>query len=124
MRILIVDDSSVMRKLITRGLRQAGFTVDDVVEAGNGEEALEQLRVTGGIDLILCDWNMPVMDGLVFVKSVRASIPEIKEIPIIMVTTEGGESKVNAAIEAGANGHIKKPFTPDVLKASLGKFMA
>lgn len=124
MRILIVDDSSVMRKLITRGLRQAGFTVDDVVEAGNCEEALEQLRVTGGIDLILCDWNMPVMDGLVFVKSVRASIPEIKEIPIIMVTTEGGESKVNAAIEAGANGHIKKPFTPDVLKASLGKFMA
>ena len=123
MRVLIVDDSSVMRKIVTRGLRQAEFKVDDIVEAGNGEEALEQLRITPDIDLILSDWNMPIMDGLTFVKSVRGSIPEIKDIPIIMVTTEGGESKVAAAVEAGANGHIKKPFTPDTLKETLGKFM-
>lgn len=123
MRVLIVDDSSVMRKIVTRGLRQAEFNVDDIVEAENGAEALEQLRITPNIDLILSDWNMPIMDGLTFVKSVRRSIPEIKDIPIIMVTTEGGESKVAAAVEAGANGHIKKPFTPDMLKETLGKFM-
>ena len=123
MRVLIVDDSSVMRKLVTRGLRQAGFTVDSILEAGNGQEALEVLRVNSGVDLVLCDWNMPVMDGLTFVKSVRGSIPEIKDIPIIMVTTEGGESKVSAALSAGANGHIKKPFTPDMLKENLGSYM-
>lgn len=123
MRVLIVDDSSVMRKLVARGLRQAGFSVDDIVEAGNGQEALDKLQVTADVDLILCDWNMPVMDGLTFVKSVRGSIPEIKGIPIIMVTTEGGEAKVNAAVAAGANGHIKKPFTPDVLKKTLGQYM-
>ena len=123
MRVLIVDDSSVMRKLVARGLRQAGFGVDDVLEAGNGQEALDKLRVTSGIDVVLCDWNMPVMDGLTFVKSVRASIPEIKDLPIIMVTTEGGESKVNAALAAGANGHIKKPFTPDTLRENLGAYM-
>ena len=123
MRVLIVDDSSVMRKIITRGLRQANFTVDDIVESGNGAEALEQLRLTRDVDLILCDWNMPIMDGLTFVKSVRASIPEIKSIPIVMVTTEGGENKVTAALGAGANGHIKKPFTPETLQQELGPFM-
>ena len=124
MRVLIVDDSSVMRKLVTRGLRQAGFSVDDVVEAGNGQEALDKLQTTKDVDIILCDWNMPIMDGLTFVKSVRNSIPEINSIPIIMVTTEGGETKVTAAIDAGANGHIKKPFTPDMLKNTLGEFMS
>ena len=120
MRILVVDDSSVMRKLVTRGLRQAGFNVDGVVEAGNGQEALGKLQEHSDIDMVLCDWNMPVMDGLAFVKSVRSSG---QTIPIVMVTTEGGESKVNAAIEAGANGHIKKPFTPDMLKSTLSAYM-
>ncbi|MEO5377736.1 MAG: response regulator [Magnetococcus sp. DMHC-6] len=121
MRILIVDDSSVMRKIISRGLRQAGFKIDDILEADDGQKALDVLR-DHTCDLILSDWNMPVMDGLQLVKSVRSGIPEIKKIPIVMVTTEGGESKVAAAIEAGANGHIKKPFTPEILKSTLDKF--
>lgn len=123
MRILIVDDSSVMRKIVSRGLRQAGFKIDDTLEAGDGQQALNVLKDQSAVDLILCDWNMPVMDGLAFVKAVRGNIPEIKGIPIVMITTEGGENKVNSAISAGANGHIKKPFTPDILKTHLGKFM-
>ncbi|MBF0399895.1 MAG: response regulator [Magnetococcales bacterium] len=124
MRVLIVDDSSVMRKIVSRGLRQADFKIDEVLEAGNGQEGLDVLnRTTGTIDLILSDWNMPVMDGLTFIKSVREGAPAINRIPIVMVTTEGGESKVEAADAAGANGHIKKPFTPEMLKEVLGKFM-
>ena len=124
MRVLIVDDSSVMRKIVARGLRQADFKIDEIWEAGNGQEGLDLLRGIGGsVDLILSDWNMPVMDGLEFVKHVRNDSPAIKKIPIVMITTEGGESKVEAANVAGANGHIKKPFTTDMLQEVLGKFM-
>jgi two-component system, chemotaxis family, chemotaxis protein CheY len=120
MRILIVDDSSVMRKIVTRGLRQAGFSMDEVLEAGNGQEGLDALAAANNdVQLILSDWNMPVMDGLNFVKGVRGSG---NDTPIIMVTTEGGDSKLGAAMEAGANGSIKKPFTPDVLRETLGKY--
>ncbi|HAT49901.1 MAG: response regulator [Nitrospirae bacterium] len=123
MRVLIVDDSSVMRKIVSRGLRQAGFKIDDILEAGDGQQAMNILAKDANFGLILSDWNMPVMDGLNLVKSVRASTGAAKTIPIVMVTTEGGESKVQAAVEAGANGHIKKPFTPETLKDTLGKFM-
>ena len=123
MRVLIIDDSSVMRKIVARGLRQAGFKIDEVLEAGDGKKGMDVLSSDSNVDLILSDWNMPVMDGLQFVKAVRAAGADIKSIPIVMVTTEGGDSKVSAAVEAGANGHIKKPFTPDLLKSVLGKFM-
>ncbi|MBF0588588.1 MAG: response regulator [Magnetococcales bacterium] len=119
MRILIVDDSSVMRKIVTRGLRQAGFAIDEILEAGDGQQGLEVLS-NQTVDLILSDWNMPNMDGLTFVREARKTI----QTPIVMVTTEGGEGKVNEAIASGANGHIKKPFTPDTLKDTLGKYFA
>jgi two-component system chemotaxis response regulator CheY len=117
MRVLIVDDSSVMRKIVTRGLRQAGFKIDEIVEAGDGQQALNVLKEKN-CDLILSDWNMPNMDGLTFVKELRKA----EETPVVMITTEGGEAKVSEAVASGANGHIKKPFTPDDLKATLGKF--
>ncbi len=117
MRVLIVDDSSVMRKIVTRGLRQAGFQIDEILEAGDGAQGLEVLS-NHTVDLILSDWNMPNMDGLTFVREARKTI----QTPIVMVTTEGGEGKVNEAVASGANGHIKKPFTPDTLKATLGKY--
>ncbi|MBF0612676.1 MAG: response regulator [Magnetococcales bacterium] len=117
MRVLIVDDSSVMRKIVARGLRQAGFKIDDILEAGDGVEAL-QMVTAHNFDLILSDWNMPNMDGLTFVKELRKS----DDTPVVMVTTEGGEGKVAEAIQNGANGHIKKPFTPEDLKATLGQF--
>ncbi|MBF0340824.1 MAG: response regulator [Magnetococcales bacterium] len=123
MRVLIVDDSSVMRKIVARGLRQAGFKITDILEAGDGQQGMDLLKTDSNFKLILSDWNMPVMDGLSFVKSVRSGPPAIKNIPIVMVTTEGGESKVGAAMEAGANGHIKKPFTPETLQTELERFL-
>ncbi len=121
MRVLIVDDSKVMRTIVARSLRQAGLDVAERMEAANGQEGLKALRAKKA-DLILCDWNMPVMDGLTFVKSVRSEPSDIKDIPIVMVTTEGGEGRIGAAMKAGANGHVKKPFTPAVMKETLSKY--
>jgi two-component system chemotaxis response regulator CheY len=113
-RALIVDDSSVMRKIIERSLRQAGIDLEKVVEASNGAEALGALR-DNPVDLVLCDINMPVMDGLEFVRQV-ASIENAKGVPIVMITTEGSESHVVQALSSGARGYIRKPFTPDQVK--------
>jgi two-component system chemotaxis response regulator CheY len=113
-RALIVDDSSVMRKIVERSLRQAGIELEKVVEAGNGAEALAALGKEP-VDLILCDINMPVMDGLEFVKQMHM-IESAKGIPVVMITTEGSESHVVQALSAGARGYIRKPFTPDQVK--------
>lgn len=111
---LIVDDSSVMRKIVERSLRQAGIELEKVVEASNGAEALAALGANT-VDLILCDINMPVMDGLEFVKE-ATKLASAKDIPIVMITTEGSESHVVQALSAGARGYIRKPFTPDQVK--------
>jgi two-component system, chemotaxis family, chemotaxis protein CheY len=113
-RALIVDDSSVMRKIVERSLRQAGAELEKAVEASNGVEALAALQSTV-VDLILCDINMPVMDGLEFVRQV-GTVESAKGIPIVMITAEGSESRVVEALSAGAQGYIRKPFTPDQLK--------
>ncbi|MGB8010165.1 MAG: response regulator [Terriglobales bacterium] len=113
-RALIVDDSSVMRKIVERSLRQAGIDLEKVVEASNGAEALAALH-DNAVDLILCDINMPVMDGLEFVRE-AAKLESAKGIPIVMITTEGSESHVVQALTAGARGYIRKPFTPDQVK--------
>ena len=113
-RVLIIDDSSVMRKIVERSLRQAGLELEKVVEAANGAEALAALQ-DNVVDLILCDINMPVMDGLEFVRQV-ATVKSAKAVPIVMITTEGSESRVVAALSAGARGYIRKPFTPDQVK--------
>ncbi|MGD0212137.1 MAG: response regulator [Terriglobales bacterium] len=113
-RALIVDDSSVMRKIVERSLRQAGIELEKVVEASNGSEALNALH-DNAVDLILCDINMPVMDGLEFVRA-AAGVEGAKGVPIVMITTEGSESHVVQALTAGARGYIRKPFTPDQVK--------
>ena len=113
-RALIVDDSSVMRKIVERSLRQAGIDLDKVVEASNGAEALVALQ-NNTVDLILCDINMPVMDGLEFVRQVH-TVESAKGVPIVMITTEGSESHVVQALTAGARGYIRKPFTADQVK--------
>ncbi len=114
--ILIVDDSSTMRKIISRSLRQAGLAVDTIVEAADGIEGLNALG-SNPIDLILSDINMPNMDGLEFVKQARANGCKA---PIMMITTEGGEDIISEAINSGATGSIRKPFTPDQLQEKLG----
>jgi two-component system chemotaxis response regulator CheY len=113
-RALIVDDSSVMRKIVERSLRQAGIDLSQVIEASNGAEALGALK-DGPVDLILCDINMPVMDGLEFVKQLQ-SLDNARGIPVVMITTEGSESHVVQALSSGARGYIRKPFTPDQVK--------
>ncbi len=113
-RALIVDDSSVMRKIVERSLRQAGLDLSEVVEASNGAEALAVLGERQ-VDLILSDINMPVMDGLEFVKQLQAS-SIAPQVPIVMITTEGSEANVVQALSFGAKGYIRKPFTPDQVK--------
>lgn len=115
--ILIVDDSSTMRKIISRSLRQAGLTVDEIYEAGDGIEGLQALAAGNKIDLVLSDINMPNMDGLEFIKQVRANG---NTVPIVMITTEGGEEILKEAMSSGASDSIKKPFTPDQLQEKLG----
>ena len=114
---LIVDDSSVMRKIVERSLRQAGLELSKVFEAGNGAEALSVLQ-GDKVDLILCDINMPVMDGLEFVKQL-AGVENAKGTPVVMITTEGSEAHVVQALSAGARGYIRKPFTPEQVKEQV-----
>ncbi|RMF87590.1 MAG: response regulator [Nitrospirae bacterium] len=117
MNVLIVDDSSTMRKIVLRNLKQTGIDLGEVFQAGDGQEALGILE-ENTVHMILSDWNMPNMDGLGLVQAVRAN-DAWKNIRIVMITTEGGDAKVQEAIAAGANGYVKKPFTADDLEKEL-----
>ena len=121
-RALIVDDSSVMRKIVERSLRQAGIELASVLEAGNGAEALSALE-SNPVDLILCDINMPVMDGMEFVKKLPG-VPNAKGVPVVMITTEGSESHVAEALSHGARGYIRKPFTSDQVREQILPILA
>jgi len=116
-RALIVDDSSVMRKIVERSLRQAGIEISKVYEAGNGAEGLAVLADTK-VDIILCDINMPVMDGLEFLKQL-SGVENAKGVPVVMITTEGSEGHVTQALSAGARGYLRKPFTADQVKEHI-----
>ncbi len=111
---LIVDDSTVMRKIVERALRQAGLDPLVVHEAGSGAEGLEVLR-TSKVDLILSDINMPSMDGLEFLRQLRAQ-DLAPGVPVVMITTESSEEHVKQAIQSGAQGYIRKPFTAEQVK--------
>jgi two-component system chemotaxis response regulator CheY len=121
-RALIVDDSSVMRKIVERSLRQAGMDLQQVLEASNGAEALGLLN-DNLVDIILCDINMPVMDGLEFVKQLPG-VANAKGVPVVMITTEGSEAHVVQALSAGARGYIRKPFTADQVKEQIIPILA
>jgi two-component system chemotaxis response regulator CheY len=113
-RALIVDDSSVMRKIVERSLRQAGLDSLVVLEAGSGTEGLEVLKVKQ-VDLIISDINMPSMDGLEFLRQIRAQ-NLAPGVPVVMITTESSEEHVKQAILSGAQGYIRKPFTAEQVK--------
>jgi len=115
MHFLVVDDSSTMRRIICNTLGNIGYT--NVTEAEDGMEALKKIK-TQQFDAIMTDWNMPRMNGLELVKALRA-MENYKNIPIIMVTTEGGKREVITAIKEGVNNYIVKPFTPQILKEKL-----
>jgi len=113
-RTLIVDDSSVMRKIVERSLRQAGLDPLVVYEAGNGAEGLDMLKAKP-VDLILSDINMPSMDGLEFLRQIKAQ-NLAPGVPVVMITTESSEEHVKQAILAWARGYIRKPFTAEQVK--------
>jgi len=113
-KALIVDDSSVMRKIVERSLRQSGLDLGEVFEAANGAEGLAVLA-GHPVDLILSDINMPVMDGLEFVRKLQ-TLEQARGVPVVMITTEGSETNVVQALSLGARGYIRKPFTPDQVK--------
>ncbi|MEA3465479.1 MAG: response regulator [Thermodesulfobacteriota bacterium] len=117
-RVLVIDDSSTMRKIVSRSLRQAGLDFDKILEAGDGQEALD-LLAKENVDLILSDINMPNMDGIEFLRQ-KKEIDGIKNIPVVMITTEGGADIIGEAKELGAAGSIKKPFTPDKINEVIG----
>jgi two-component system chemotaxis response regulator CheY len=115
--VLVVDDSAAIRKILQRVLRQTGMAIGAIHEAGDGQEALEVLKkVKPG--LILTDINMPKMDGLQFLAAMK-EVADWRDIPVVMITTEGGEMKVGEAVRLGAAGYVRKPFTADQIKEKL-----
>ena len=117
MKVMLVDDSVTMRRIQKTQIQ--GLGINDIVEAGDGEEAMRRLQENMPLDLIMLDWNMPVMDGLTFLKKVRADA-SFKNVKIIMCTSESEKTRVVEALKAGANNYLVKPFTPEALKEKLG----
>jgi two-component system chemotaxis response regulator CheY len=115
--VLVVDDSAAIRKILQRVLRQTGMAIGTIHEAGDGQEALTLLG-THRVELVLTDINMPKMDGLQLLASLKASA-QWRNIPVVMITTEGGETKVAEAVKLGAAGYVRKPFTADQIKEKL-----
>ncbi len=120
--VLIVDDSAAIRKILARVLQQTEVITGKIFEAGDGIQALEVLR-EHPVSLVLSDINMPNMDGLDFLKEFRSNAAW-NEIPVVMITTEGSQAKVMEAVEAGASGYVRKPFTADQIKEKLLTLMA
>lgn len=115
MQALVIDDSKAMRIILKQILQSVGGTVE---EAGNGKEGLEKLKTISRPDVVLVDWNMPEMNGLDFVRAVRAN-PSYRQLPLMMVTTETESSQMGKALAAGANEYVMKPFTKDVIQEKL-----
>lgn len=115
--VLIVDDSAAIRKILQRVLAQANLGVGKVLEAADGREALDAVKQQP-IGLILSDINMPNMDGLQFLGELR-SHDQWKHVPVLMISTEGSQSKVMEAVQLGAQGFVRKPFTADQIKEKL-----
>ncbi len=115
MKIITVDDSATMRRIIMNSLKSIGYT--QVVEAENGQAGLAKIEADG-IDFVITDWSMPVMNGLELVKAIRSN-PAFQALPILMVTAVGQKEEIVQAITAGVNGYIVKPFEPETLHAKI-----
>ena len=115
--ILVVDDSAAIRKILQRVLRQTGMGIRSIHEAGDGQEALELLKCQP-VDLVLTEINMPKMDGIQLLAAVKSS-PKWRAIPVVIITTEGCETKVAEALRLGAAAYVRKPFTADQIKEKL-----
>ena len=121
LKILAVDDSPTMRRIIVNTLKRAGF--GEVIEASDGKDALAKIKVEADINFVIPDWNMPEMDGLTFVTTLRG-IEQFKTLPILMVTTRSVKDDIVEALKAGVNNYIVKPFTPETLKEKIEQVLA
>ncbi|RBW47452.1 chemotaxis protein CheY [Psychromonas sp. B3M02] len=117
MKVLIVDDFSTMRRIIKNLLRDLGFT--NTYEADDGHTALPMLK-NGDFEFVVTDWNMPIMEGIQLLKEIRKD-PNLKHLPVLMVTAEAKREQIIEAAQAGVNGYIIKPFTAGTLKEKLDK---
>src|SRR6185312_13093706 len=117
LNVLIVDDSAAIRKILQRVLRQTDIQIGEILEAGDGKEALQVLEKTQ-VGLVLSDINMPNMDGLQLLSELKGKA-EWKKVPIVMITTEGSHNKVLEAVNLGAAGYVRKPFTAEQIKEKL-----
>ena len=117
MKVLVVDDSGTMRKIIMRSLNALGVT--DVVEAGDGSDGLELFK-QHHFDVVLTDWNMPRMTGLELLKAIRATE---STVPVILITTEAEKGRVLEAVQAGVSDYLVKPFETESLRKKLQKFV-
>ena len=121
LKILAVDDSPTMRRIIVNTLKRAGF--GEVIEASDGKDALAKIKVEADINFVITDWNMPEMDGLTLVTTLRG-MEQFKTLPILMVTTRSVKDDIVEALKAGVNNYIVKPFTPDTLKEKIEQVLA
>ncbi|TFH64414.1 MAG: response regulator [Candidatus Zixiibacteriota bacterium] len=119
MKILAVDDSPTMRRIIVNTLKRAGY--EDVTEASDGKDALAKMKVEQ-FNLVITDWNMPEMDGITFVSQIRSQ-DEFKDMPVLMVTTRSVKEDIIEAMKAGVNNYIVKPFTPETLGEKIGQVL-
>jgi two-component system chemotaxis response regulator CheY len=117
LNVLIVDDSAAIRKILQRVLRQADVSLGEIWEAGDGVEALDLMK-SQNVGLVLSDVNMPNMDGLQLLAEIKNQ-DHLKSVPVVMITTEGSQNKVMEALNLGASGYVRKPFTADQIKEKL-----
>lgn len=115
--ILVVDDSGTMRGMIKRTLEISGLDVAEVFEAANGIEALAQMGAHA-VSVVLLDINMPVMNGLQLLERIHDD-PRLRDIPVIIASTDGSETRIRALLQAGARGYVRKPFRPEQLRDVL-----
>ena len=121
MKVLVVDDSPTMRRIVVQMLKRLGYS--KIVEADHGKDALNRLLTDGDFELLLTDWNMPIMNGLELVQAVRSN-PKISNIPILMVTTRNMKQDIVAAMRAGVNNYVTKPFDPKTIKEKIDKVLS
>ena len=120
-KILVADDSPTMRRIVVQMLKRLGYM--DIAEADHGKDALDRLKADGNFDLLLTDWNMPIMNGLELVQSIRSD-PALGKLPILMVTTRNQKQDIVIAMRAGVNNYATKPFDPKTIKEKIYKVIA
>lgn len=120
-KVIVVDDSSVMRQIIKNNLKQLGFEQSNLVDAEDGEQALRKIN-EDEVDLVIADWNMPKMTGIDLLKAIRSD-GALKELPFMMVTSEADKEKIMEAVQSGVNQYIVKPFNATQLEEKIKEIL-